>query len=212
MSDIPIDAPLGTRVVYANPESGFDPQIALGKAHLSIGAEYTIERTEIHSWHTDVFLRERPGVGFNSTLFDLAESDPPATTPAREEQDLAGIKERAEKAIRWHTNDEAFMEIWDAIRRAVKESDGSHPRDLFESLIGELDAEYADHIKALLTALTAATLRATKAEEAERGLREALTYIAENDPAFLKAPIPGAKGYPGHLAHVARAALQERTS
>ena len=36
---------------------------------LVIGEKYTIDHTEVHSWHTKVFLKEVVG-GFNSILFD----------------------------------------------------------------------------------------------------------------------------------------------
>lgn len=41
-----------------------------------------------------------------------------------------------------------------------------------------------------------------------RKMREALEYIGKNDIAYLVAPTPGAKGYPGHYGHTARQALQ----
>lgn len=37
---------------------------------LKLGETYTIERTEVHSWHTKVFLKEFPGVEFNSVWFE----------------------------------------------------------------------------------------------------------------------------------------------
>jgi len=44
--------------------------------YLEVGREYTVERTEVHGWHTEVFLREVPGVAFNSTNFeDVHEQD-----------------------------------------------------------------------------------------------------------------------------------------
>ena len=70
---LPIDAPRGTKAVYANPDGGYDPQTALGRKHLTLGETYTVEHTEIHDWHTDVFLEERPGIGFNSALFDTED-------------------------------------------------------------------------------------------------------------------------------------------
>lgn len=37
---------------------------------LKLGETYTIEKTEVHSWHTKVFLKEFPGVEFNSAWFE----------------------------------------------------------------------------------------------------------------------------------------------
>lgn len=43
--------------------------------YLEVGKEYTVERTTVHSWQTDVELQEFPGVEFNSEIFeDLEES------------------------------------------------------------------------------------------------------------------------------------------
>jgi hypothetical protein len=36
---------------------------------LTIGETYTVDHTEVHSWHTKVFLKEKPGA-FNSVVFD----------------------------------------------------------------------------------------------------------------------------------------------
>jgi len=33
-------------------------------------AIYTVARTKVGSWHTDVYLVERPGIAFNSVDFD----------------------------------------------------------------------------------------------------------------------------------------------
>ena len=40
------------------------------KEHLKEGKVYTVECTEVHSWHTDVYLREVPNIAFNSVDFD----------------------------------------------------------------------------------------------------------------------------------------------
>lgn len=37
---------------------------------LKLGETYTVEKTEVHSWHTKVFLKEFPGVEFNSAWFE----------------------------------------------------------------------------------------------------------------------------------------------
>ncbi len=37
---------------------------------LNLGEVYTIEKIEVHSWHTKVFLKEFPGVEFNSAWFE----------------------------------------------------------------------------------------------------------------------------------------------
>lgn len=67
-----INAGRGTKVIYrgatdeqVNWGSNDDPRGLLEK-----GATYTVYRTEIHSWHTKVFLVEFPDKKFNSAHFD----------------------------------------------------------------------------------------------------------------------------------------------
>lgn len=40
---------------------------------LTIGEQYTVSEVEIYSWHTDVYLKEFPGVHFNSVCFEEIE-------------------------------------------------------------------------------------------------------------------------------------------
>lgn len=39
-------------------------------AYLKIGKKYTIEKIEPHDFHTNVWVKEVPGIRFNSVLFD----------------------------------------------------------------------------------------------------------------------------------------------
>ena len=64
-----IDSPPGTRVRYKYPKDGTDGDIRRAKQYLSRHRIYTVERTEAHSFNTDVWLREVPGVIFNSVQF-----------------------------------------------------------------------------------------------------------------------------------------------
>lgn len=59
---------IGDFVEYEFPEDGYPWEIAEGKKHLSMNQRYEVERIEVKSWHTDVFLVgfELP---FNSCLF-----------------------------------------------------------------------------------------------------------------------------------------------
>ena len=41
------------------------------RKYLKMGKIYTVEKTEVHSWHTNYFLIEIPGKGFNSIHFKL---------------------------------------------------------------------------------------------------------------------------------------------
>ena len=67
-----INAPEGTLVIYLNES---DAAIKWGNnyhpgAYLNFGQTYTIERTEIHSQHTKVYLKEVPDKYFNSVHFE----------------------------------------------------------------------------------------------------------------------------------------------
>lgn len=60
----------GARVTFSHPTSGYDNQQKTAAEYLQVGATYTVQRTDVHGWHTDVFLCEVPDVSFNSALFD----------------------------------------------------------------------------------------------------------------------------------------------
>lgn len=40
---------------------------------LTPGEIYTVTDVDIHSWHTEIYLAEIPGVAFNSVLFEEIE-------------------------------------------------------------------------------------------------------------------------------------------
>ena len=67
-----IHSPRGTKVKFieTNKESvnwgaNDDPEPFLIRGEI-----YTVERTEVHSWHTKVILQEHPKLKFNSSHFD----------------------------------------------------------------------------------------------------------------------------------------------
>lgn len=50
-----------------------DTMFGTGKAameHLRVGNIYTIEKTEVHSWHTKYYFQEVPGIAFASFASD----------------------------------------------------------------------------------------------------------------------------------------------
>lgn len=69
---VEIDVAPGTRVRWAFPQNGLRCHQDTAKLHLSRRKTYTVERTDIHGWHTDLYLREVPGVAFNHVLFGIA--------------------------------------------------------------------------------------------------------------------------------------------
>ena len=64
----------GTKVVFANPDAGYEHHQETAKKHLTVDAEYTVDRIDAGNWHTDVYFEEVPGVPFNSVMFDDQEA------------------------------------------------------------------------------------------------------------------------------------------
>lgn len=65
-----IYSPFGTKVFLWKPKWGHDHDCKRLKKHkLKLYREYTIEKTVVHSFSTDFYLVEFPGVYFNSVHF-----------------------------------------------------------------------------------------------------------------------------------------------
>lgn len=62
----------GHKVKCETLEAGYDHHKRVAEKHLKVGNEYTVERTEVGGWHTDVYLQEFPDVAFNSVFFEDA--------------------------------------------------------------------------------------------------------------------------------------------
>ncbi len=60
----------GHRVKCDNLTNDYEYKLEIARQHLEIGMEYVIEKTEVGSSHTEVWLQEVPDIGFNSSLFD----------------------------------------------------------------------------------------------------------------------------------------------
>lgn len=65
-----IDAPPGTKVRYSFEQNGHPHDQNQAKTFLKVGETYTVSRTDIHQWTTDVYLVEVPIACFNSVLFE----------------------------------------------------------------------------------------------------------------------------------------------
>ncbi len=73
MSIMDIHSRKGTKVVFCNPDSGYEYDQELAKEYLTVGKTYTVNHTEVYDWYTRVCLEEVPGITFNSVLFDDKE-------------------------------------------------------------------------------------------------------------------------------------------
>ncbi len=63
----------GTKVVFDNPNWGYQSHMEFSKSFLSEGQVYTVDYTRVGSWHSDVFLKEFPGKAFNTVQFTEVE-------------------------------------------------------------------------------------------------------------------------------------------
>lgn len=69
-----IHALAGTKVKYTG-QGGYGPEKERADKHLTVGDTYTVAYTNVGNWHTNVHLREVPGVPFNSVMFDDIEQE-----------------------------------------------------------------------------------------------------------------------------------------
>lgn len=60
----------GHKVKCKTLSGGYSYHQEIAEKYLKIDEEYTIEKTEVDSWHTDVWLQELPNVKFNSVFFE----------------------------------------------------------------------------------------------------------------------------------------------
>jgi len=60
----------GDKVICKNISRGYDLTDETANKYLKIGSVYTVDYTDVHNWHTNVYLIEFPNVSFNSTDFE----------------------------------------------------------------------------------------------------------------------------------------------
>jgi len=63
-----IYTPAGQKVRYLN-NHGHDSEREAANLHLQEGAVYTLLRTKIFKYRTEIFLQEFPDIPFNSVMF-----------------------------------------------------------------------------------------------------------------------------------------------
>lgn len=59
----------GEKIVFQFPKNGRQSDIEHAAEYLELGKEYTLEDIYVHQSCTDVYLKEVPGVKFNSVHF-----------------------------------------------------------------------------------------------------------------------------------------------
>ena len=65
-----IHAKRGTIIVFNHPNAGLPHEQEEARRKLDVNSIYTVERTDVHSFKTYVYLQEIPGIPFNSVLFE----------------------------------------------------------------------------------------------------------------------------------------------
>lgn len=60
----------GAMVVYCYPENGYEFDQLLAKKHLYLGYAYTVSEMDVGDSSSRVRLMEKPGMWFNTVLFD----------------------------------------------------------------------------------------------------------------------------------------------
>lgn len=72
-SSMNIYAKENDKVICKTHSAGYTNDVE--KKHLEIGKQYTVERTIVHQSSTEVFLKEFPGISFNSVFFEDFKED-----------------------------------------------------------------------------------------------------------------------------------------
>jgi hypothetical protein len=60
---------LGDKVRYAYPANGYEIDRKRAAMHLVVSYVYTVESVEVGNWHSYVYLKEFPNIGFNTVMF-----------------------------------------------------------------------------------------------------------------------------------------------
>jgi hypothetical protein len=102
----------GTKVQVSEQSfrNGSDTYKDLAAKHLKIGGVYTITRTDIHNWYTEVYVDEFPGIPFSSVQFVKMTAAQPDPTI---DQQIELMKFKLSKFIAKH--DQGAGQIYTAI-------------------------------------------------------------------------------------------------
>jgi hypothetical protein len=67
-----IHAREGHKIKYTHPTAGYLGDQETARKHLILNHQYSVKKTVVHDYTTDVYLREieQEGVFFNSVMFD----------------------------------------------------------------------------------------------------------------------------------------------
>ena len=87
-----LNAPRGQQVRYTDQE-GFESDRIHARKYLNAEEIYTIDYIKVGSWNSTIYLKEWPGKGFNSVMFEEVEPllEPVMTVKEIYEQDYSKI-------------------------------------------------------------------------------------------------------------------------
>lgn len=68
-----LSAPMGTKIIFSDPDAGYQSDMDTVKKHLFVGNEYTLCDRDIHGSITEIWISEVPGVSFNSVHFKISK-------------------------------------------------------------------------------------------------------------------------------------------
>jgi phage terminase large subunit-like protein len=63
------------KVTYKYNNNGWPHDAKIADEYLELDKEYEVHHIVVHAWHTEVFLKDFPDVGFNGVLFEGMPSD-----------------------------------------------------------------------------------------------------------------------------------------
>ena len=84
---------VGDKIIYSNPNAGYDYDRDLAKKWLKLNEVYTIANIVVGDWRTDIYLEEKEGIKFNSVSF--------STTPTFSGgEDIKPVIEKGKATVR----------------------------------------------------------------------------------------------------------------
>lgn len=112
-----INSPPGTKVTvsYLSLLNGSETYKKRAKEHLNLGRIYTVNRTEVHQWYTEVYLKEIPDVAFSSVQFVRYHE------PAFDIDMLNKRKEEIEDSVRIQNDIKFQIDLIDVLYNERKE-------------------------------------------------------------------------------------------
>lgn len=168
----------GSKVVFANPNNGYQSDKKQCERLLTLNAVYTINATDVGSSHTDVYLKEFPDEVFNSVMFEDYEGE----VLEDKERDIEGILDdtqslanellrsksqiaelqannnRLREALKYYADMYAISNLSDVARQALSKT----PAQSLQSVINETIEMCAEEVEERGSRFEAEIIRALK--------------------------------------------------